>query len=143
LNEVVIEESRPWLRTRYDCLQAASVAVSLVELVTETDTPVPEIHEQMEGLLTALKTTDAPSVTLGAFEAGFLHEQGFLPDPEDTGLGKEEKSLLGHWLSHPLVEAPVVKPDSSSFRKVAMWLQSVMIHEFGRLPKGRSQMLDL
>src|SRR5258708_6205075 len=76
LREVSIRESHPAIRRELGRVQQASYAAALVEQVTESETPLPEIFELVRELFQALTETSPESHLVFAFELKLLEELG-------------------------------------------------------------------
>src|SRR5580765_4385334 len=76
LREVSIRETYPAIRRELGRVQQASYAAALVEQVTESETPLAEIFELMEGFLNNLAATTPEPHLVFAFELKLLNELG-------------------------------------------------------------------
>ena len=137
LKEVVLIDSRPWMRSHYAVLQKVASAVSLMELGTETDTPTPELYVLFSEFLDALKLNPDRVEILCAFEARFLDWSGLLPEIDQVPVSKDVRKTLEAWTQATWNEIAEVELSSAIRTSGAGWLRSVMGNEYGRLPKGR------
>lgn len=68
LREVVVESHRLGLREKYSRTLAASYFTSLLELVAETETPIPELHALLIKALDWLTDHDPSAAAITRFE---------------------------------------------------------------------------
>src|SRR5689334_6993208 len=79
LREVSLRETHSALRRDLGYLQQACYCAALLEQVTETDTPLPELFGLMAGLLAHLPAQAPLPQTLFAFELKLLDQLGLRP----------------------------------------------------------------
>ena len=91
LREVSLRELHPALRENLARLRQATYAMSLVEQVTETETPLPAVYDLMLSLLKYLCEEPARPQIVFAFELRLLHELGLEPDWEKDGTFRGSK----------------------------------------------------
>lgn len=144
LREVRLRSLHGTLREDLNRVRQASYAVQLIERVTETDSPLPEIFSLFNGFIVWLgKSRPAPEGVL-AFEAKLLESQGLRPDAQCSGLTNEARERLGRMIDSPWHDAlPAFTPMSSPCRdELDRLLQSAIIHHWGRLPRSRPTALQ-
>ena len=79
LREVILRTTHPRLRENIRWLRQAAYFSVLIELATETETPIPEVHQLLSEVLAELPgTIPDPKLTL-AFEFKLLTMLGFEP----------------------------------------------------------------
>ncbi|PYJ06256.1 MAG: DNA repair protein RecO, partial [Verrucomicrobia bacterium] len=93
LREVSLRETHSALRHDLAYLRQASYCAALVELTTETETPLPAIFDLMRCFLEALPKGPAQPQTLFAFELKLLAELGLKPDLEKGKLAPGTRQL--------------------------------------------------
>jgi DNA repair protein RecO (recombination protein O) len=94
LCEVVLRETHPQLRRDLGWLRQAAYAASLIEQLTETDTPLPETFALLLGFLQQLPREPATPRSVFAFELKLLAELGWQPDWQREELSAGTKALL-------------------------------------------------
>lgn len=99
LREVVLRETHRRLRENLHWLAQAAYFGVLIELATETETPIPEVHGLLHETLFELpQHAPDPKITF-AFELKLLALLGFEPDPAQAGISEWARSaskLLQH-----------------------------------------------
>jgi DNA repair protein RecO (recombination protein O) len=141
LREVTLRDSHPVLRQDLVYLQQASYAAALVELATETETPLPEIFELLRGFLQQLGSAEPRSEMIFAFEIKLLRELGLEPDLSHAHLGAGDKAALNvlaqaDW---PVILSLRLSP--AQFSILQKFLHNFLLFHLGRLPKGRDAAL--
>src|SRR6266481_4866659 len=94
LREVSIRATFPGIRQELGRLQQASYAAALVEQVTESETPLPEIFERVEGFFNILTETTPQSHLVFAFELKLLAELGLEPDLSKSHLTPGAREIV-------------------------------------------------
>lgn len=137
LREVSVIGTFPGLRTDFARLSQASYAVGLVELVTETETPVPEIHQLCLDFLRHLEASPCRPRSVFALETRILAADGLdpagaesIPDPDAlqlvTALRDESWESLAN-----------LEPSPDAARAVNRLLKAQLRNHWGRIPRGR------
>jgi DNA repair protein RecO (recombination protein O) len=142
LREVTLRGTLPALRTDVRRLQRAAYLVGLVELTTETETPLPAVHALTQQALAAVNDGHGGRLAVPAFELRLLGELGLappldrdaLPAPGARGLAARLRDAPWSALADPA-------PDSADVEAVARFLHGFLIHHVGRLPRGRGEAL--
>ena len=94
LREVVLRETHRRLREQLRWLQQAAYLGALVELATETETPIPEVHALFRGFLGALPLSPPDRKYAFAFELKLLQMSGFQPDLEQSRISPGARAAL-------------------------------------------------
>ena len=94
LREVVLVENHPGIRTDFDRVAHAAYAAELIELATETETPVPEFFELFADWLAALNRASLSRSAVLAFEWKLLEVSGVQPDVATARLTRDRKSVV-------------------------------------------------
>ena len=138
LREVQVLDAHPRLREELGWVQQASYAAALVEQVTETDTPLPEVFQLFHELIDYLPSRPPQARTVYGFELKLLRELGLEPatitraEQEVQGLAEQLTQLP--WPEIGLLE--VSRPQALGLRR---YLHGFLIHQFGRLARGRAE----
>lgn len=142
LREVVLSETNAALRTELGYLQQASYCAALVEQTTETQTPLPEIHELFVAFLHALPGQPPRPRTVFSFELKLLQLLGLSPDFAESKLSSEARALAnaltnGDWKSLPELRATAAQAEA-----IRQFLHGFLIYHLGKIPKGRAQAVE-
>ncbi len=84
LKEISLRSTHAGLRRDLLALQQASYAAALIERITETDAPTPELHELLTGLVTALAQSGASDTAVGCW-CGGAHARATAPGHRPCG----------------------------------------------------------
>jgi len=142
LREVVLTSTHTELRTDYLRLSQAAYAVSFVELMTELDTPIPEIHELFVGFIRFLES-DAPRPrNIFAFELKFLSTLGLEPLLDDRDPSVELRELGEALIVSDWKDLPSLKATATVARELQRFLHGFIIFHCGKLPHGRAEALE-
>lgn len=139
LGEVVVTRRHDGLARDLRSLAMASYAVHAVELATETDTPIPEIHALFEAFLHHVESHPPAARSVLAFEVKLLACLGLEPDPAETSLPPAARDLLAMLLDVDWLDLPGLDPDPVAARLMKPFLHGFIIHHLGRLPRGRAE----
>ena len=141
LSEVEPVARHPLLASDLDRLEVAAYAVSLIELVTEPEAPVPELAALMADLLAYLDRHPASPRAVYAFELRLLASQGLEPDLTDSDLDPETRRLVAELVDEPWEELPGLRPSAATVQSLRRFLHGFLVFHLGRLPKGRTEAL--
>ena len=137
LAEVKVLEVPSALRQDWTRLQQAAYAAALVEELTETDTPIPELFELLNQFVRHLNTRGATPARMLAFEAQCLYQQGLDPSQPAQGLNPASHKIL-HELLH---EDPALLDDVSlplqQAEQLTRHLYTCLLAHLQRIPKSR------
>lgn len=142
LREVSLHQTHAALREDLGRLQQAAYAVALIEQTTETETPIAEVYDLMQGYVEYLAGAVAKPVNVLAFELKLLELMGQSPDPEETHLSKVGKALLValqqcEW--GQLQEAVITANHAQELR---LFLHGFITYHLERIPKGRNAAIE-
>jgi len=137
LREVVVRETHSPLRMDLARLQQASYAAALIEQVTETDTPIPEVYELMMNVLHRILASPAVPLTMFAFELRLLEISGIAPDLETVKVPPGTRELLKALMQKDWDFLARLKASASQIMDIDQFLHGFLIYHVGRLPKGR------
>lgn len=141
LREVELTNGRPGLRTNYPALVQAAYAVTFIEQMTETGTPLPEIHDLLTDFLDHLSGTPTQPRNVYAFEVRFLALIGL--DVDATGLPPGSGALLESLREDAWAELALLRPPSTAIRGLQRFLGSFIHHHCQRIPRGREEALTV
>ncbi len=141
LREVGVIDTHPALRTDLARLQLVSYAVMLIEQITEKQTPIPEFHELLRGLLKHLAAHPAePKLDL-AFELKLLSHLGQQPDAAPGNLTQGTREILQQLTVRDWPALTSLLLSAAQVQELARFLHGFMQFHLGRIPKGRSSVL--
>lgn len=143
LREVVVRNTREALRHDLGWIQQAAYAAAMIEQATETQSPLPEIHNLFAGLLQHLPQQPPRPRTVFAFELKLLRELGLEPDLTASKLTAGTEELLSALLESDWSELGELRPSAAQARAVQQFLHGFLIYHLGRLPKGRQAALGV
>jgi len=143
LREVTVSDTHNVLRQDLACLRQAAYCAALVELATETETPLPKIFDLLCGLLAGLSPGVTQPHTMFAFELKLLDELGLKPDLAETRLSDGARSALktlneAEW-SHILP----LRLSGDHCHELGQFLNGFIAFHLGRVPRGREAALAL
>ena len=131
----------PHARLREDLgWEQASYAATFLEQVTETDTPLREVAGLFHGFLVHLTRQPPQARTVYAFELKLLRELGLEPG------GATREGTVALALARRLADASwddiaALQVLADQARALRQFLQGFLIHQFGRLARGRTEAL--
>ena len=141
LREVVVARRRDALARDLRSLAMASYAVHAVELATEPDTPLPDIHGLVTGFVDHLLEHPPAARALLAFEIKLLACLGLEPDLGGASMPPVVRGLLGALLESDWSGLPGLEADPTAARLVGPFLHRCMVQGLGRPAKGRAEAL--
>jgi len=141
LREAVLQQTHPALRQDLSRLQHAAYAVSLLELATEPDTPIPEIFHLFDRWLNHLDQQPATVQSLLLFELRLLQELGLSPPADARELTEPARHLMGQLLSCDWPSLAALPPDPKLGQRLEQFLGLFLVRHLGRVPRGRQTAL--
>lgn len=141
LREVVVTCRRDALARDLTLLAMASYAVHAIELGTEPDTPIPELHDLMTGFVDHLVGHAPAARALYAFEIKLLACLGLEPDLGDAALPPAARGLLAGLLESDWPKLADLHADPVAARSIGPFLERSLREGLGRIPKGRAEAL--
>ncbi len=141
LREVVVREPHAGIRADYGLLAQAAYAVAFIEQVTETETPLPEIHHVLAGFLTHLPVQPPRPRGVFAFELKILAASGLAPDAGASGLRPGARDLLGQLTEAAWSDLAGLQPAAPDARAVRDFLHGFILQHCQRIPRGRAEAL--
>ena len=119
-------------------LQQASYGATLIEQVTERETPLSAIYELMRGLLAALPQQTPRPQTIFAFELKLLDELGLKPDFAKTKLTPGAKLIAEKLSTLDWPTAARLKPSDAQNRELQQFLHGFLLYHLEKIPDGRA-----
>ncbi len=141
LREVRLLNPHAGLRQDLGHLRQASYATALVEQTTETDTPLPQVYELMQGFLNWLPQHPAQPRGVYAFELKLLHELGLSPDLDQTNLEAGTRQTIQTLTFGSWQEIAGLKATAAQAREIRNFLHGFLIYHLGRMPRHRAAAL--
>jgi DNA repair protein RecO len=143
LREVVVRDTHEALRHELGWVQQAAYAAALVEQTTETESPLPEIHELYAGLLEHLPRQPPKPRTVFAFELKLLRELGLEPDVSEAKLAAGTGELVTALLERSWSQLSELHPTAAQVRAVQQFLHGCLMDHLGKLLKARHAALGV
>jgi len=143
LREVVLRETNPALRQELGYLQQASYCATLIEQTTETQTPLPEIYELFKGFVHALPAQPPRPRMVFAFELKLLEVLGLAPDVAESRLSVDARQLVTALTETDWKDLPKLRATAAQAEAIKQFLHGFLIYHLGRIPKGRTNAMDL
>lgn len=137
LREVTLRDPHKVLRHNLACLEQISYCATLIEQVTETDTPLGGIFELLNGVLDYLPAQPPQARTVISFEIKLLEELGLGPDVSSVNLKPETRELLQALAENPWSELPQLNPSRNQVMELNQFLRGFLIYHLGKIPSGR------
>jgi DNA repair protein RecO (recombination protein O) len=138
LREASLRETYSALRRNVLLLHQAAYATAFVEQATETETPLPAIYDLTLGFFRHLCEQPAKPQTIFTFELKLLHELGWRPDLEKTGLSPGAKKIIQVLIQERWSACARLKLADAQSIELREFLHSFLIFHLGRLPKSRA-----
>ena len=137
LREAVPTNTFPRIRTDFERLDHAAYAVKLVELATETETPVPEFFDLLADWFQRLDRQAPSRSSLLGLEWRVLGLCGLAADPAAMKLSPAALALL------TVLEADEqpIEPSASALRELGRSFSHPLEQQLSRLPEARARLL--
>lgn len=132
LREVSLRTTRDPLRRNLGSINQGAYCARLIELTTETETPLPGFYDLFTSFLDALATTAPKPQMIFAFEAKVLRELGL--SPREGKMVKAVKQLAG--LDWPQIQQ--LSPSETETRELRQFLHGFLIYHIGKIPANRA-----
>lgn len=137
LREATILQGHNFIRRDLGYLHQACYCASLVELATETETPLPEVFSLFVGLLECLPLQPPMPQTMLAFELKLLAELGLEPSLEETRLSGGARDLALHLRQEQWPSVAALTLDPGPAKELRSFLQRFLVYHLGHSPNGR------
>jgi len=143
LREVSLRQTHPRLREDLHALQQAAYCTTLLELTTETETPLPTIHALFQSLLGEVARGMGEPRTVLAFEAKLLVELGQQPDLAEARLSPGSRQIYARLEAEDWPALARLKLSAGQETELRQFLHGFLIYHLGRIPKGRGEALRM
>jgi DNA repair protein RecO (recombination protein O) len=143
LREVGLLDTHEPLRRELGRLQQASYCAQLIELTTETETPLPEVFELLRGLLDTVGRQAPQPRTVLAFELKLLRLLGLAPDLARTRLSAGAKVLLQALADEDWPAISRLKATAPQALETREFLHQFLSFHLARVPEAREAALRL
>ncbi|HNQ89637.1 MAG TPA: DNA repair protein RecO [Verrucomicrobiota bacterium] len=141
LRELSLEDTHPVLRTDLPRLSQVCYAALLIELASETDTPLPTLHALLTDLVRTLDVRPAAPHFPVAFELRLLADAGLLPDLSRTRLSAGSRQILEALRRLGFPDAVRIQPTGVQWDEIRSFLGALITEHWGRVPAGRGAAL--
>lgn len=138
LREVAVREMNSPLRRELGWLQQAAYATELLELTTETETPLPGLFALFNEFLHHLPAQPPQPQSVLAFEMKVLEELGLAPDLSSSRLTAGARQILGKLAELDWTAGSCLQPSPAQLREIEQFLHGFLAHHLGRIPRGRA-----
>ncbi len=142
LREVVLREIHPELRQDLALLQQASYCAELLELTTETDTPLPWAFALLRGFLNFLPSQPPQSRTILALELRLLRDLGLQPDLEQAHLSPGTRELARILAQGDWSMTSRLRLRREQDLDLRQFLHGFLLYHLGRVPRNRTAALN-
>ena len=142
LREVKIQQPHPAIREDIPRLQLLAYATHFIERTTEPEAPLLGIHTIITTLLAHLDTHPTRPALVYSLEMKLLNELGLAPALNESPLDEGTQNLLEQMEILNWDAITTLKPTKPQAEAVKKFLQEFLIHQFGKLPKGRNAALE-
>jgi DNA repair protein RecO (recombination protein O) len=141
LREVSLRETHGAIRQDILKLRQAAYATALIELTTETETPLPAIYELLREFLDRLCQRKASPQLVFAFELKLLRELGLEPDLAAVNLPTGTKKIAAILAQNGWAAGLRLKLTTAQGAELRQFLHGFLIFYLGRSPRGRTAAL--
>jgi DNA repair protein RecO (recombination protein O) len=138
LREVVVTDTHSRIREELGWIQQASYFASFIEHATETDTPLPDIHELMSDVLKRLCDCPAQPRTVFAFELKMLDRLGLQPDLTQAVLAPGTRQIAQTLSAADWDTIGRLRLSQEQAVQLRSFLHGFLIYHLGNLPRGRA-----
>jgi DNA repair protein RecO (recombination protein O) len=142
LRELSVREMHPPLRREIGWLEQAAYATELIELTTETDTPLPEIFALFSDFLDHLPAHPPQPQTVFAFEVKLLRELGLRPDLGSRPLTAGARAIVQKLGDFDWPALSSLKPGALQTREVKTYLHDFLGAHLDRVPVSRNAAVE-
>lgn len=138
LREVQLRADHREIRLDLACLQQASYFTQLIELSTETNTPLPGFFELLAGVLPVLPRAEPGPLLVYAFEMRLLDLLGLGPDPRQARLPPGTRQILSWFTAPDWTLITRIKVTKGQAEELDDFLRGCLASSLGLVPKGRT-----
>jgi DNA repair protein RecO (recombination protein O) len=141
LREVSLRDTNARLRRDLGWLEQAAYAAALIELTTETETPLPVHFDLLSGLLIHLPQYPPQPQTVFAFEMKLLVESGLRPGLAQSKLSAGARQILERLTTEDWPAAARLKLSPPQAAEIGHFLHGFLLYHFGKVPASRGAAL--
>jgi DNA repair protein RecO (recombination protein O) len=141
LRETQLRETHAAIRGDIIKLRQAAYATSILEQITEPETPLPVIYGLMSGFLDCLCKEKVTRQLVFALELKLLKELGLAPNLAESSLTAGTKKAAGMLARQDWVDGLRLKLTGAQATELRQFLHGLIILHLERLPKGRAAAL--
>jgi DNA repair protein RecO (recombination protein O) len=141
LREISLRDTHSALREDLGWLRQATYCARLIEMTTETETPLPVVFELLRGLLNWLPGQPPRPHAIFAFEVRLLADLGQAPDPTRAAVSPGARGILGRLREADWSLMDRLKPSPVQLGEIQRFLHGFLIYHLGRIPPGRAAAL--
>ena len=138
LREVVLRNAHSALRRDVGWIQQASYCAAFIEQTTETESPLPEIHELMISVLHHLVERPPVPRTVFAFELKMLEHLGLQPNLSESHLPPGSREIARTLAESEWDVIARLKLSEAQTDQLRRFLHGFLIYHLGKLPRGRA-----
>lgn len=138
LREVVLRHTHHRLREDLGWLQQAAYFGVLIELATETETPIPEIHALLHSALAALPLSAPDRKTTFAFELKLLRMSGFEPGMDQARISEGTRAARRFLESADWAAIDRFRLSPGQGNELNHLLVNAIAHAWERIPAQRT-----
>jgi DNA repair protein RecO (recombination protein O) len=142
LREARLLESHSVLRVDLGALRQASYCATLIEQVTEAETPIVNVFEQFTGLLAQLPRQKIQPQTVFAFEIKLLNELGLAPNLSESSLTPGSRQILEQLAARDWAGVFQLRPSAAQTVEIRQFLHGFLIYHLDKIPRGRNKALE-
>ncbi len=142
LREVMLRETFPELRKSLGAITQASYAAELIELTTETETPIAGAFQLFGNLLSQLVTNPPQALTIFAFEMKWLANLGLSPEFDTVRLMPGTRQILERLSDAEWSWIARIKLTEAQTLEMARFLQNYLTFHLERIPRERQAAIE-
>jgi len=141
LREVRLRKTNGALREDILKLRQAAYAAAFIVQTTETETPLPRVHELFEEFLESLCAYEPSPQLIFAFELKMLHELGLEPDWSEAKLSAGTQKVISALIQRNFEGVFGLKLAATQTSELRQFIHGFMVYHLGKIPLGRAQAL--
>jgi DNA repair protein RecO (recombination protein O) len=141
LREIQLQETHAAIRGDIFKLRQAAYGTSILEQVTEPETPLPAIFGLMSGFLDCLCRNPPVPQLIFALELKLLNELGLAPNLAESSMTAGTKKAAGMLTRQDWAAGPRLKLTGAQATELRQFMHGFLIFHLGRLPGGRAAAL--
>ncbi|MBN2508349.1 MAG: DNA repair protein RecO [Verrucomicrobia bacterium] len=143
LREVALRNPHAVLREDLQRLRQTAYAATLIEQTTETETPLPELHDLFRSFLEHLCAHPPAAATLWAFELKLLDHLGLAPGDSPPGLNPASRDALRQLAAADWPALAALRLPHTQMRDLHHFLHRFLTFHLGRVPRGRDSAVQI